>query len=1636
MVFQAGEAGAQAKSPTDGFTPLAMTPGAPSGSFALSGFENANLFNGNLSFHLPLLHVGGRGEAGYTLTLTVERRINFRFSHQASGHDTRGIYMPQFNWFDRDPGFSPGVMSARKASQEVVGGLETALQRLTFTAADGTEYEFRDAVHGGRPVRAPNDPNPTSRGRRFITADGSWATFEADADILDQGGPSLLGWLSLRNGVRYRTNAGGQVTKIIDRNGNTVELEYVGLGVTKVTDSLGRVVTVTTVSDDAGKLRQTIRYLGFRGVPREIQVHFDDLANRLSGPSSCEGGGVCRCSELFPPVDFDAFDQACNPRVVASVDLPNTDAQHPEQATHYDFRYNEYGELAKVELPTGGFFAYEWEPGEGTRPPGGIVELPFNEQSRSYAWALYRRVKSRKVYNYGEEVQSTVYSQCPSEGAMFCVTATHSDPMHGDAILGMEDHYFHGGPTDSYFREPCDYPDPLNGREAYSRTYDGSSRSLGWLREVSQDWEEGAPVPCEEGIDCTSLHLPANFRLKRVITHLETPQQFKIEYTYDDFNNVTSKDEFDYDAPQPSRTTQTSFNRQSPYLQAHLLSLPAKESVYDGEGLRSETTFTYDEGTPAVCPGISGWNGPYGSVRGNVTTVSQYLDSPVSQVATHREYDQAGNVVKIIDPLDRATRISYADDFGIPNGRLQEHLGLNTFAFPTSVVRPRVNDRPHETRTQYDYSTGMAVDQQDENGTVTSFYHDDLLDRLTRVVKAANAGNQSYRSQTGFEYLDGRYFREVRTYADKNKRGDAYVQHRVKYDELGRETHLWTRDAGRTDGSFIEVRKEYDARSRVFLVSNPHNEHDVTDPLLWTQTDYDILDRPIRVRTPDNADTIMSYSGNVAAVTDPAGKSRSSTTDALGRVALVTEAPGDLNYGTTYGYDARDRLVGVQQGGQSRTFTYDTLGRLRSAENPESGLVRYEYDPAGNLKTRTDARNVVTTTDYDALNRPFQRTYNDGTPAVTFTYDLDASLGTFPIGRLTKMSNAVSESAYHHDPLGRVFKSSHTTDGTTYSFAYGYDLQDNLVKERYPSGRLLTTTLDNQERVISVADVAQTYASNYKYASHSAPVSLRLGNNLWESTLFNSRLQPTAMGLGTSENARNVLALDYQYWPVGGSPSQNNGNVHQQTISAAGFTMTQKYSYDGANRLKTAEEVGGWPLTTYDYDRYGNRAVLAGYVPQPNVTPRSLADFEPLNNRLRMGSAYDDAGNHLNVPLGRTSTYDAENRIAITNNCTTTYRYDGEGRRVLKLFNSGEQTAYVYDTLGRLAAEYGGPPAFSGTRFMTQDPLGSKRVVTDDSMTVLGRHDFLPFGEEIPKTVGLRPLIGAYEGLDAVRHRFTGKERDFETGLDYFGARYFSGGQGRFTSSDPKNAGADPLNPQSWNGYAYVLNSPLKYIDPDGESATLIGALVGGVAGGATTIIRSALSGQLSSGREIAAGVVGGAVYGGMMGSVIDSGGTTLPVLLAAGAMSGAAAVTAQHVVLGTSTSVGDLAEGSANGMVGAAMLAPAVSVASRAGIIEGGDTAAPPSVQANKARGDAFRDEVAGSLQQAGRTIQTEVTKKTPFGLRVVDLEVRMNGKVLGGVETKTGNSRYTPSQRAKDWYLEYVLNYQVDLVRRPPEP
>ena len=108
-------------------------------------------------------------------------------------------------------------------------------------------------------------------------------------------------------------------------------------------------------------------------------------------------------------------------------------------------------------------------------------------------------------------------------------------------------------------------------------------------------------------------------------------------------------------------------------------------------------------------------------------------------------------------------------------------------------------------------------------------------------------------------------------------------------------------------------------------------------------------------------------------------------------------------------------------------------------------------------------------------------------------------------------------------------------------------------------------------------------------------------------------------------------------------------------------------------------------------------------------------------------------------------------------------------------------------------------------------------MITDQNAQVVSRHDYLPFGEEIPNGSGGRSGNG-FGAPSNVNQMFTGQERDPEMApnADFFNARYFMGVLGGFTRPDPANAGADILNPQSWNAYAYVLGNPLNGVDPSG----------------------------------------------------------------------------------------------------------------------------------------------------------------------------------------------------------------------------
>jgi RHS repeat-associated protein len=185
-----------------------------------------------------------------------------------------------------------------------------------------------------------------------------------------------------------------------------------------------------------------------------------------------------------------------------------------------------------------------------------------------------------------------------------------------------------------------------------------------------------------------------------------------------------------------------------------------------------------------------------------------------------------------------------------------------------------------------------------------------------------------------------------------------------------------------------------------------------------------------------------------------------------------------------------------------------------------------------------------------------------------------------------------------------------------------------------------------------------------------------------------------------------------------------------------------------------------------------------------------------------------------------------------------TYTYNADGQRVRRKVG-GVETWQIYGMEGELLAEYAASGAVTlpqkeygyrngqllisaepaaDIKWLISDHLGTPRMIIDrtGSLANVKRHDYLPFGEELLAGTGGRTLAQGYSG-DNIRQKFTSKERDIETGLDYFLARYYSNIQGRFTSAD--SVGGSLLNPQSLNLYAYVLNNSLAYTDPTGHMA-------------------------------------------------------------------------------------------------------------------------------------------------------------------------------------------------------------------------
>ena len=912
----------------------------------------------------------------------------------------------------------------------------------------------------------------------------------------------------------------------------------------------------------------------------------------------------------------------------------------------------------------------------------------------------------------------------------------------------------------------------------------------------------------------------------------------------------------------------------SPATSPMLLTLVERKEVDDPQnfGPGSVTEFSYDthgnvlnqydwDSTKASKPALGGMNSSNSSWR-------------------HFLYDGYGNLTDSTDPLCTTTKNFYDSNSLYLTSFTEDYRGDSVGCTPSGTALTRT------TTVTMDHWSGLETSQTDYNG-VTRATSYDPLGRTTSVTESAGgttlhetATYYSDGKRRVIRCSDLNSAGDLKLYSATmyDELGRVNMTQTIESGNPNSTCEDSAAAGVLTGGILTDIRYLYQPGASYKLASNAYRS--TSDATMgWTLTTMDTLGRVTAITsyhggTPPSpwgsngtvdGNTTTAYSANsnseIHTVSDQV-ETRTLNLDGLGRTTLVVEA-GTAT--TSYVYDASGNLDSVTQSGVtslsgqagvthacssgvSRCFAYDSLSRLSWVTNPESGTISYGYDPNGNLTSKIDARSITTTLGYDQLSRLNSKSYSDGTPSATYTYATatsacPSSLGTsYAIGRLISVSNSVSSYTYDcYDGLGRLLHGSQTT-GTAppYQFTYAYNAAGSLTSMTYPSGRQVTYAYDSDDRTTTVTNVAAnapyaTVPSPSGYATNGSITSLTLGNNVVEATSLNDRFQPWQIQAQLSSST--LLSLGYSYC-AGQSPgstatcTNNNGNVQAQVITRGGQTWTQNYGYtDGMNRLNSAAETisgsSGWS-ESYTYDNVGNRWVTTP-VEATNEVPQLQSwcwnSSTQTNNRV-IAWSYDNAGNILSIPaIERSSTYDAENRqTSVTlNGVTSSYTYDSDGHRITKSVGGADPTTYVYDPAGQLAAEYGtATDTDGGTRYLNADALGTTRLKADVTGTILNCYDFLPFGQELLAGTDARSsCFGA--SPDNFNMKFTGKERDSESGLDFFGARYFSGAQGRFTSPDQPFNDQDPSDPQSWNLFSYGRNNPLLYTDPTGDEVTCSG---------------------------------------------------------------------------------------------------------------------------------------------------------------------------------------------------------------------
>jgi RHS repeat-associated protein len=748
----------------------------------------------------------------------------------------------------------------------------------------------------------------------------------------------------------------------------------------------------------------------------------------------------------------------------------------------------------------------------------------------------------------------------------------------------------------------------------------------------------------------------------------------------------------------------------------------------------------------------------------------------------------------------------------------------------------------------FDARSGLPLSVTNVQGLVTRYTYDKLYRLTDRHIsiapyQAANLWKES------FEYsLDG----------TNGSQSFNYVKHRINdaTDATGHESYAYSDGLGRTIRSVEEAEPDgagnarrrvedtfYDARGQVEYQSRPYfatltnpGQRDPIKPR--TRTQYDPVGRPsIITPPPGDADsptgpsTIVYLEGSnpwATITTDAKNTAKISRMDAYGRVLEIIEPEGAS---TLYGYDLLGNLLVVIDSQDNSTFIdYDSLGRKISMYDRDMGEWYYFYDDAGRLTMQLDPNGKRIDYFYgDVLGRLIDKylftwnpVLNDWSLTDLILYDNDVSddpaFTVYP-GQQYRIWDNPGTERFSYDVRGRVLKKERYFygSGETFLTEYSYDDADRVTTITYPGNiaqvKYSYDTATHLKKVEALSSPVgpQVFYEATAFTELDKVSTIKWRNNSQTTTTYD--YYPASRRLSRIRTTRAgqvpIQDLTYKYDVVA-----NVTSIHD-AVNPAGpaSDSLQNITYDDLHRLKSYARDGQTNL--FNYDPIGNITLNQEMGPgsytynQQGVQPHAVTSA---NGNVY---GYDAAGNMI-WRNGLNLAYDEENRLRQVN--SVFYLYNDGGERVRKLTLAGE-TVWIDDIYEREPGRTLCHVQAGGRRIVTfsadgsefyyyhSDHLGSSSLITDqDGTLVRQQYGYRAFGSE----------RFALSFSPSFTSRFTGQPYDADTGLYYYQSRFYDPELGRFIQ--PDSIVPDLGSSQSLNRYSYVLNNPLKYIDPTGHA--------------------------------------------------------------------------------------------------------------------------------------------------------------------------------------------------------------------------